>query len=359
MSVYGVRVTCGAATLLLIGACGVPDYRFDESGSSGGSGGTNTSGGGTQSGGTIGSGGAGGAGATGATGGVGASGGTGGAAGASGGTAGAAGSGGTSGAGGAAGAGASGGTSGTGATGATGGAGGTGGSTGGTGGTGGGACPGAMVVAQSSSNAAFCIDTTEVTNQQYASFINSGAVGNTLPGCAWNSSVVPSQGWPPTGKDDHPVVFVDWCDAASYCAWAGKRLCGKVGGGPNPLASGANAASSQWYTACSNKGQLNFCYGNNWSGVCNDFWNHATPQTDPAASNTGCSGGFSGLFDMTGNVWEWEDSCSASTGASNTCLARGGSFNIKATSGERCNNLSSTPTRSTPAADVGFRCCKD
>ena len=29
---------------------------------------------------------------------------------------------------------------------------------------------------------------------------------------------------------------------------------------------------------------------------------------------------------MSGNVAEWEDSCDASTGATDTCLARGGSF---------------------------------
>jgi formylglycine-generating enzyme required for sulfatase activity len=51
---------------------------------------------------------------------------------------------------------------------------------------------------------------TPVTNAQYAAFVQ--ATGHRLP-----------ERWigrrPPTGKEDHPVVYVSWHDAIAYCHW--------------------------------------------------------------------------------------------------------------------------------------------
>ena len=47
--------------------------------------------------------------------------------------------------------------------------------------------------------------------------------------------------WPPTaGQEDYPVVNVDWCDAASFCQWSGKRLCGRLGPGTLDSKQAAN-----------------------------------------------------------------------------------------------------------------------
>ena len=47
--------------------------------------------------------------------------------------------------------------------------------------------------------------------------------------CAWNTDFTPSAAWPPAPTQaNHPVVWVDWCDAFAYCAGAGKRLCGPL-----------------------------------------------------------------------------------------------------------------------------------
>lgn len=288
-------------------------------------------------------------------------------------------SGGTGGAGGGGG-GANGGAGATGASGGVGGAGGSGaamggggsggsggaGALGGGGGTaGGGNCAGtngpSMV-----DTAGFCIDSTEVTNSQYALFlVAKGAdVSGQPPACAWNSSYVPAGAWPATGQPNHPVAFVDWCDAVAYCSWAGKRLCGKIGGGTNAFSDLADATKSQWYSACSAGGSKMYPYGAVYDPkACNgtEYGASAALEVKQAA---GCIGGHVGIHDMSGNVWEWEDSCEADTGATDVCRARGGSF---AYVGQlvaaylRCNvnskSIGVCTHRDCVSAVVGFRCC--
>ena len=77
----------------------------------------------------------------------------------------------------------------------------------------------------------FCADSTEVTRWQYAAFLAARYPLSEQPlHCAWNDSYVPWY-WQEQTRDDLPAVSMDWCDARAYCAWAGKRLCGRVGGG--------------------------------------------------------------------------------------------------------------------------------
>jgi formylglycine-generating enzyme required for sulfatase activity len=68
-----------------------------------------------------------------------------------------------------------------------------------------------------------------------------------------------------------------------------------------------------------------------------------------------CTGGLTGLFDMSGNVAEWEDSCDASTGATDSCVARGGSFASQAAD-LQCS-AAAPYARSATDASLGFRCC--
>jgi len=216
------------------------------------------------------------------------------------------------------------------------------------------------VEVETAGRAAYCIDRYEVTNAAYEAFLAANVSITAQPAfCSANTSFAPTQRWPPLpALANQPVAFVDWCDAAAYCAWAGKRLCGKVGGGPNPQNAGANAAASEWYNACSLQGTRTYPYGNAWAAVCNDDWAPGANVVN-VGSMTGCEGGFPTLYDFCGNVGEWENSCTAETGATDRCLVRGASFLTGPTSLLRCSSTNESVARSTTRDDIGIRCCAD
>jgi len=205
----------------------------------------------------------------------------------------------------------------------------------------------------------YCIDSTEVTVGQYAVFlaaVDAGAQIPVSPSCSSGASFVPGGSggvdWPQS-PGNVPVDEVTWCDAWSFCKWAGKRLCGAIGGGPIAPSDESNAAISQWYAACSDGGSLAFPYGNTYnSSACNG---PGGGSPEAVGSHPLCVGGYGGIFDMSGNVGEWEDNCNG-TGANASCDLRGGSYD---TSSQylACNVPTTGITRSNSFYDTGFRCC--
>ena len=205
----------------------------------------------------------------------------------------------------------------------------------------------------------FCIDATAVTRSQYEAWLatNPSTVGQ-VSACTWNATYEPRCEWPPGSKGDHPVVCVDWCDAYAYCQAVGKRLCGKIGGGMNGYDDYSNASMSQWYAACTSGGVNEYPYGDTYSGTtCNgDEAGHGT--TVPVASMSGCQSsvsGYAGVYDLSGNVWEWEDSCNVNSGNSDICRLRGGSFDYDGFS-LRCVGVY-VYGRDALSDSFGFRCC--
>jgi hypothetical protein len=366
-------LTLAVLMALAVSGCVVSfdGYQLDES--DGGIGGASGSGALGGSGGSSASGGAGGSSAAGGSTG-GSAGSTGGSAGSTGGSAGS--TGGSAGSTGGS-AGSTGGSAGS--TGGAGGNGGVGGSIGGTGGVGGtggssgsGNCPTwpglpPMKKIPKPGGGEYCIDPTEISNEQYNLFISdTPSLGNQPQGCTTNSTYLPPTSfecqWDATNKPTLPVRCVDWCDAYAFCQHVGKRLCGTYGGQPTPLGGLTIHTDSEWFNACSEGGTQAYVFGNTYSqalwNTCNGLENSTGALDVGTKPQCQCSGAYAGVFDLNGNLREWENACNGS----NLCASRGGGHNDSGDPGPnermRCDSAELVP-RLEQSEFRGFRCCAD
>jgi formylglycine-generating enzyme required for sulfatase activity len=125
---------------------------------------------------------------------------------------------------------------------------------------------------------AFYIDIYEVTNQEYSAFLDA------KPGPKpWH--------WPagkiPKGEEKFPVYNVNWNEASAYCGWAGKRL----------------PTEAEWEKAA--RGGLDrqkFSWGDTLGEKSKAPVNFNS--VGPVAVGKFPPNGY-GLYDMSGNVWEW------------------------------------------------------
>lgn len=133
----------------------------------------------------------------------------------------------------------------------------------------------------------YWIDRYEVTNLQYKKFVD--ATNRRSPDHFVNRTF-------PDGKSDHPVTYVSWYDAKAYCEWAGKRL-------PD---------DKEWEKAARGSDGRVFPWGSEFSiDRANTPVRWAAMYLKGDTTPVGVfEGGKSpyGLYDMTGNVWEWTES---------------------------------------------------
>jgi len=232
-------------------------------------------------------------------------------------------------------------------------------------------CPDGMAtVSIAQALGAYCVDATEVMKGDYNAFVTANPALNLPAACSFNTTYVPSNDWPPTLTPNgfnggEPVHHETWCDAYAYCAWKGKHLCGAIAGGPNLQSSYVDPMQDAWFNACSAQGVNAWPYGQSYDpakcdgadlapdGGTGHWW--ADRDINGQIQNAACQGGATGLYQMSGNVAEWEDSCSGNAGASDNCLIRGGSFRSSATD-MKCNAMAAV-RRDTARDDIGFRCC--
>ena len=137
---------------------------------------------------------------------------------------------------------------------------------------------------------AFYMDKYEVTNAQYKKFVDANP--------QWQKGQIPDEYhnkyylnyWNgnnyPTGKDDYPVTHVSWYAAMAYAEWADKRL----------------PTEAEWEKAA--RGGLtlmNYPWGD---AIDASKANYDGNFDGPIPIGSYSANGY-GLYDMSGNVWEW------------------------------------------------------
>jgi formylglycine-generating enzyme len=119
-----------------------------------------------------------------------------------------------------------------------------------------------------------------------------------VPGASWRHPEGP--GSDVIRRDKHPVTHVAYADAQAYAAWAGKQLPTEAEW-EYAARGGLDGAAYVWGDELAPAGQLlaNIWHGEfPWQNLVLDGY----AGTSPVASFP--PNGY-GLYDMTGNVWEW------------------------------------------------------
>ncbi len=125
---------------------------------------------------------------------------------------------------------------------------------------------------------AFWIDKTEVTNTMYDACVQAGIcdLPNVVDDCG------------NTSYGSHPVVFVSWFDAKTYCEWVDARLPTEAEW--EKAARGTDGRPYPWGNANPTSQVANYDSNIGDTSLVGKYPQGASPY---------------GVLDMAGNVWEW------------------------------------------------------
>ncbi len=168
--------------------------------------------------------------------------------------------------------------------------------------------------------------------------------GKFLPGNIFNKSELKDKIYARAGKGMTPTDNISWMEAEIACKNSGKRLC----------------KSEEWDFACMGTEKRKYPYGNEYAeDFCNSFESgkkRGVIGVLPSGTFGKCDNG-KGVFDLSGNLWEWID---ATDDSGSLKLIKGGGFS---NSGYDEDTMTCGKKRFQPPdvrlSGAGFRCCKD
>jgi formylglycine-generating enzyme required for sulfatase activity len=255
----------------------------------------------------------------------------------------------------------------------------------------------------------FWVDSTTVTNEAFNTFVNATGYRTEAERFGWSfvffghlskpdqasiprARVLGSEWWcrvegatwrHPEGPGSniknrwhHPVTQVSWHDAVAFAAWAGKRLPTEAEW-EFAARGGLHQKPFPWGDALEPEGKHRM---NVWQGVFPTQNSLADGHFGPAPAKSYRANAY-GLYQMTGNVWEWcwdlfapdtyprppalrldptGPSSNATPSPNGSRLMRGGSYLCHASYCNRYRvDARSANTPDSATTNTGFRCVRD